>query len=52
MEGDFYKCEEMAFSEGISSSAATDCLSHQCMPDAIFSIWGPNGSVSNQSMYE
>lgn len=26
MEGDFYKCEEVAFSEGISSSVAMAAL--------------------------
>lgn len=54
MEGDFYKCEEVAFSEGISSSVAKAVLIAQatsaCQMKFFLSV-GQNGTASNQSRY-
>lgn len=47
MEGDFYKCEEVAFSEGISSSVAMERWLPEPLVHVIFSIWSPNGTASN-----
>lgn len=51
MEGDFYKCEEVAFSEDVSSRLAKAALITQAdstrQMEFFYAIQRPNGTTSN-----